>query len=372
MKPDKQQSDFHYSSSVKLWIICGLVMLMVQVIVGGVTRLTGSGLSITEWEPITGILPPLTDAKWESEFDLYKASPQYQEINLGMEMGSIFESGTFKFIYFWEWIHRLWARVMGIVFVIPFVVFFVKGKFDTMLKRRLTAVFLLAGLAASFGWIMVASGLIERPWVNAYKLALHLSIAFITYSVLLWTFFKVQYPRHHHDNYGLSLRYRTPALIFTSLVGIQIFLGGVMSGMKAAVAYPTWPDMNGELVPSLLFDASVWSFTNFNYYDQHPFMPALIQTLHRGVAYVIVMYLVWMLYQIMRSNSAMLKRGGIFLGLSVFCQVCLGILTVINSKTYIPVGYGVWHQWVGLVVLSCSLYINYIVGRGKEEEKGLA
>ena len=248
-----------YSRILKAWLLTGVVMLVVQVVVGGITRLTGSGLSITTWDIVYGTLPPMSDAAWQESFDLYKATPQYREINEGMELGTIFQSGTFKFIYFWEWVHRLWARVMGFVFLIPFVIFRWRGDLDTMLKRRLIGVFLLAALAASFGWIMVASGLIERPWVNAYKLALHLSIAFVTYGLLWWTYLKTDLPNWGSHNFGPSLRFRSSALIFFVLLCIQIFVGGVMSGMKAGVVYPTWPDMNGEMFPSIVFDGSAYT-----------------------------------------------------------------------------------------------------------------
>ena len=158
-------------------------MVFIQIVVGGITRLTGSGLSITKWEIITGTLPPMNDAQWEEAFDLYKVTPQYEKINEGMSMKQ------FKFIYFWEYIHRLWGRFMGIVFIIPFLIFWRKGWIDKKLMSRLAWVIPMAALVASFGWIMVASGLNDRPWVNTYKLTLHLSLALILYAYLLWTYF---------------------------------------------------------------------------------------------------------------------------------------------------------------------------------------
>lgn len=350
-----------YAKPIRIWLFVGLVMLVVQVMVGGITRLTGSGLSITEWEIIQGTLPPLSAEAWDSEFELYRDSPQYREINEGMEMGSIFTAGTFKFIYFWEWVHRLWARVMGIVFLIPFIYFWSRGMFDAMLKVRLIGVFLLAGLAASFGWIMVASGLIERPWVNAYKLALHLSIAFLTYSWLLWTFFKTQWGgTASQQSYGLRLRFGRLAFWFTVLLCIQIFVGGVMSGMKAAVTYPTWPDMNGEFMPSVIFEASSWSWFNFNNYDQNLFMPALVQTIHRLVAYSVVIYAVVLLPKVIRMAADRLTKMGAYLvAVLLVMQVLLGIATVVNSKSTIPVGYGVAHQVMALFLLTACLHLNF-------------
>jgi len=157
------------SRIVKIWLIIGLVMIFFQVVIGGITRLTGSGLSITKWEIVTGTIPPLNSADWEEAFDLYKATPQYKQINKGMSMSE------FKFIYFWEFIHRLWARTMGFVFLFPFLFFLGTQRFSKKLFKQLIVVFLLAALVASLGWIMVASGLRDLPWVSPYKLTLHLS-----------------------------------------------------------------------------------------------------------------------------------------------------------------------------------------------------
>ena len=162
-----------FSGWVKVWLLVGIIMIFFQVVIGGVTRLTGSGLSITKWEIILGTFPPVNAQQWMEAFDLYKATPQYQQINEGMNLKE------FKFIYFWEYFHRLWARLMGFVFLIPFLLFYFRGFFDKWLTKRLVIVFLLAALVASFGWIMVASGLIHRPWVNAYKLTMHLSLALV-------------------------------------------------------------------------------------------------------------------------------------------------------------------------------------------------
>ncbi len=345
---------------VKIWLFVGLVMLLVQVVVGGITRITGSGLSITKWEIVTGTLPPMSEKAWEDEFDLYKETPQYREINEGMEMGSIFQSGTFKFIYFWEWIHRLWARTMGFVFLFPLIFFLIKGWVQRPMLKRLTVVFILAGLAASFGWIMVASGLVERPWVNAYKLSLHLCIAFAVYSYLLWTYFLTIMPESKLDNIVERSRFRKLALIFTSLLWVQIFFGGIMSGMKAGVIFPTWPDMNGELIPQIVFNIEEWSVYNFNYYDRNLFMPALIHLIHRSLAYLLFFTGIYLGFKILKSKpNPLIKNGAILLVTLLIIQVLLGILTVINCQGSIPVLYGVLHQAAALCLLSASLFMNY-------------
>ncbi|MCB0662592.1 MAG: COX15/CtaA family protein, partial [Saprospiraceae bacterium] len=235
-----------YPTIVKAWLIIGLFMLVMQVVIGGITRLTGSGLSITKWEIVTGAMPPLNEAAWMSEFDLYKATPQYQKINEGMSLSE------FKFIYFWEYLHRLWARTMGFVFLIPFLIFWRKGYIDKPLMKRLGIVVLLAAIVAAFGWIMVASGLVDRPWVNAYKLTLHLSLALVVFGYLLWTtFFTYDTPKAAS---WVTEDLKGGINILFGLVIIQIMLGGLMSGMHAALVYPTWPLMHDSFLPGLIFE----------------------------------------------------------------------------------------------------------------------
>lgn len=326
-------------------------MIFVQVVVGGITRLTGSGLSITEWEIVTGTLPPLSEAAWQMEFDKYKATPQYQKINEGMTISD------FKFIYFWEYIHRLWARLMGFVFVIPLAFFWARGMVDKPLLKRLGIVFMLAALVASFGWIMVASGLIERPWVNAYKLTMHLSLALILFSYLFWTTLKVIQPQPQRIGDKVL---KKGAIAVTVMGTLQIVLGGIMSGMKAALYYPTWPDMNGEAVPSVLLDASNWTVENFVNYDASLFMPAFIQIFHRTTAYVLTAVTLWFFYQGMKRAKTPHLRVGLYLLVSVLIiQVVLGIFTVINAVGTVPVGLGVYHQAGALFLLSAILYVDY-------------
>jgi cytochrome c oxidase assembly protein subunit 15 len=347
---------------VQWWMLLGLVMLVVQVMVGGITRLTGSGLSITEWDIVTGSIPPTSEEQWIAEFELYKETPQYREINEGMEMGSIFESGTFKFIYFWEWIHRFWARIMGLVFLIPLIFFLVKKWIKPPLLKRLGVVFLLAGLAASFGWIMVASGLVERPWVNAYKLALHLCIAFSVYSYLWWTYLKTKYNGSgFYPIVYTEIPLRKLGYIFTGLLWVQIFLGGVMAGMKAGVVYPSWPDMNGEIIPQIVFNISEWNVNNFNNYDQNEFMPALIHILHRGIAYILTAFGLYYFVKIRKNiNFSRYQVSGYMLIILLIIQVVLGIFTVINCQGSIPLFYGVAHQITALFLLTAALHLNYI------------
>lgn len=346
---DEQQ--FQYRPIVKWWLVIGVIMIIGQVVIGGITRLTGSGLSITKWEIVTGTLPPMNAQQWEAEFDLYKATPQYEKINEGMSMSE------FKFIYFWEYFHRLWARLMGFVFAIPFVIFWRKGWLDKPLMRRLGITVLLAAVVASFGWIMVASGLIERPWVNAYKLTMHLSLACILYAYLLWTVFKVFQPNPVGFPHTVL---KTWAKVITVLTAIQIILGGVMSGAKAGLFYPTWPDMNGEFVPAILRDGSMWNVENFVNYDATLFLPAFIQFTHRGVAYLLTIIVLYFAWQLLKNTSEkVIQKAAYMLVSMLIIQVLLGILTVINCVGVIPVGLGVMHQAGAIFLLSTVLFVDY-------------
>ncbi len=344
-----------YPRAVRNWLILGLVLIFVQVVVGGITRLTGSGLSITKWEIVTGTMPPLNEASWLTEFDLYKATPQYEKMNEGMSLSD------FKFIYFWEYFHRLWARMMGFAFIIPLAYFLFKGYIDRALGKRLALVFFSAALTASFGWIMVASGLIERPLVNAYKLSMHLGIAFITFGILLWTTFWTADVRLPAEP---SSRVRKLVYWTAGVLVVQILLGGMMSGMKAALFYPTWPDLNGETIPAVLFDSANWTFQNFVDYDKHPFMAALVQLLHRSTGYLVAGFIAALAVAGFRENQSG-KGWSVALWITLVLmviQVLLGIGTLVLSKGgIIPVSWGVLHQAGALLLLSAVLYDVWLV-----------
>jgi len=341
-----------YSKAVKIWLFIGLVMIVIQILVGGITRLTGSGLSITKWDIVTGTIPPLNETQWAAEFDLYRETPQYQKINEGMSLGQ------FKFIFFWEYIHRLWARLMGFVFLFPFLYFLIRKKIDRPLMLRLAAVVGMAAVVALFGWIMVASGLVERPWVNAYKLTLHLNLALFLFAILLHTWFYSLDPEHKSSySSGLGMLLNVTLIL---LIG-QLILGGVMSGMKAGLYYPTWPDMNGQLIPSLLLNSENWSWSNFKLYDIEPIAPALTQFLHRLFAYTLTGLGIAVFVRGSRAGIVPQYRlaVNIFFGVLIV-QVLLGILTVINCIGSIPLWLGVMHQLGAIALLSSILYLRRI------------
>ena len=326
-------------------------MIFFQILLGGITRLTGSGLSITKWDIVTGTIPPLNKAQWEESFDLYKQTPQYRQINEGMSLSQ------YQFIFFWEYIHRLWARLMGFVFLLPFLFFLIRGSLSKGLLRRLGVVIFLASLAAIFGWIMVASGLVERPWVNAYKLTIHLGLGISLFVYLFFTWLSYKGYKHHSVDTNL----RNSLKILIALLIIQLAFGGFLSGMKAALNYPTWPLMNGSFIPDILMQSGNWNADNFLLYDKSGFMPALVQFVHRNLAYVIAVLLT--IFALRWKKATDSEWHWISWGLIgiIVVQVGLGILTVINSIGSIPVLLGALHQGVGILFFTFLLYINQVI-----------
>ncbi|OAV43474.1 COX15/CtaA family protein [Lewinella sp. 4G2] len=346
-----------YPAAVKWWLIAGVILVIGQVVIGGITRLTESGLSITEWEPLSGAMPPLNAADWAVEFDKYKASPQYEKIFADITMAE------FKFIYFWEWFHRQWARMMGLIFAVGFVIFWRKGWLDRPLMKRLGVTVALAALAASFGWIMVASGLHDRPWVNAYKLTIHLSLGITLFSYLLWTTFKVIQPKQRTFPRVAVDKWRWPLNVFLI---IQLILGGIMSGARAALPYPTWPSMNGDFIPPVLLNGINWTVENMVNYEQSLFQPALIQFFHRLTAYTLVIITLAYAIAVFRDPLArVLRKPTLLLVTLLVTQVIIGIATVVSSIGQVPVGLGVAHQFTAIVLVGTLLYLNYTHAPGK-------
>lgn len=337
-----------YSKTVRAWLIVGLVMLIGQVVLGGITRLTGSGLSITSWDIITGVIPPLTQADWIEAFNLYKQTPQYEKIN------STIDLEYFKFIYFWEYFHRLWVRSLGIIFLIPFIFFLAKKKIDWYLVKRLLVVVLLTALTASAGWIMVASGLVDRPWVNAYKLTIHWVMAML----VVWAMVKTIADVYGMKSVHLTIN-RGFVKFIVGLTFLQLIFAGLMAGMKAGLYYPSWPDMNGEFIPAVLLDGANWSWENMINYDSYLFAPAMVQFVHRLLAYLLLLFTAVLFYKYRSKvslNSLKWLQGVFYL---VIIQMVLGILTVLNVEGKIPLTLGVLHQLVGLLYFICLLFFMY-------------
>lgn len=348
------RKDYYNSQEVnpwiKTWLWIGVGMLLIQFMLGAVTRLTGSGLSITKWDIAIGIFPPHNEIQWTEAFDLYKLTPQYHKINQGMSLSD------FKFIYFWEYFHRLWARSMGFVFVIPFMIFLFRKKLSKALIRQLLTVVMLGGIVGVFGWIMVASGLVNRPWVNAYKLSLHLNLAFLVYGYLLWIAISYSSPERFLVD---GTKFKKGVYIVFSLLIIQLLLGGIMSGMKAGLFYPTWPDYSGEYYPPILHDAGSWKLQHLTDYDTHVFAPSLIQFLHRNIAYLLLVIGLILSIRLLKFHVKRLNPYALFFLFCLLIQVILGILVLVYSVNNIPVFLGVLHQSGALLLLSSVVLLNW-------------
>lgn len=339
---------YKYTKTVRIWLNIGLIMLIGQVVLGGITRLTGSGLSITSWDIITGVIPPIGKQQWIEAFELYKQTPQYLKIN------SSFTLSDFKFIYFWEFLHRLWVRTLGIIFLIPFVFFLIRKKIDLQLVKQLFLVVFLTALTASAGWIMVMSGLVDRPWVNAYKLTIHFILAILTISAMVKALADV----YQLENKSLYNKNKF-VLILLIITFIQLIFAGLMSGMKAGLFYPSWPSMNGQLIPKVLLDLSNWNWNNMTNYDTYEFAPALVQFIHRLLAYILLVLTVFYYFKkrnIIYTRAIKWLTTIYFL---VIVQVLLGILTLLRIRDGIPLFYGILHQLVGVLYFISLLFLYF-------------
>jgi cytochrome c oxidase assembly protein subunit 15 len=357
--------------SVAIWLIIGVVMVFFQVVIGGITRLTDSGLSITEWDIIKGVLPPLNQEQWDIAFKKYQDHTiQFKAIHADMTLSE------FKFIYFWEWFHRLWARSMGFVFLIPFLIFWRKKYLPTQLMRDLGIVVSLAALAAVFGWIMVQSGLNtdQFVWVNAYKLTIHLSIAITLLSFLWWATLRVLQPV---TEFSHNRKVRKTAWRITVVICIQLVLGGLMSGMKAGLVAPHFPHMavseNGHWIwfSEILFKSEEWNTNNLFNYNTNSFAPSLVQVFHRCTAYLLCILIPILFFQIRKlKGNGNLNLSNNLLVLSLVIQITLGIFTVINSlnPSIFPT-LGVLHQAGGMLLLMAMLFVNYQFSRGGYQQK---
>jgi cytochrome c oxidase assembly protein subunit 15 len=324
--------------AVRVWLYAVAAMIFLTLVVGGATRLTESGLSITEWKPVTGVLPPLTDAAWQDEFTKYQAIPQYQQINRGMSLGE------FKTIYWWEWTHRLLARSTGAVFLLPFLFFLWRGWIPPPLKTRLWLIFGAGAALGAVGWWMVASGLVGRTSVSQYRLAFHLTLACLIYAAVVWTARGV-FGRHAGDAPPLV---RRGAALLMALVLIQIYLGALVAGLRAGLAYNTWPLIDGAFVPDaarLMSETPAWR----NLFEN----VLTVQFNHRMVAYAVWLVAVAHLWSVYSSRTDRPTRlNAVALALLVTAQAILGILTLVHV---VPLGLAIVHQGFAVVVLTAAV-----------------
>lgn len=321
---------------VTIWLKLGIIMILVMIMIGGITRLTGSGLSITEWRVVGGTLPPLSEMEWKDAFEKYQQTPEFKIKNFEMKLDG------FKSIYFWEYFHRLWGRIMGFVFFIPFIYFLLKGyfRFDH-LSRKMIIVLILGALQGALGWFMVESGLVDKPHVSHFRLTAHLLMALLLITYLMWLIYEVKITNRevmkvstHHMNF--------PIIGFLCVVLVQLIYGGFMSGKKAALFYPTYPSMNGEIIPDNMFLGP-----GLNDFTENV---TLIHFVHRLLPWIIVAVFVYLwikLKHLTRDYDRLKNILFTMCGLLIL-QIILGIKTILLSNGQISVFWGTFHQLVGI------------------------
>jgi heme a synthase len=313
---------------IRAWLALVAVMIVAMVVVGGATRLTHSGLSITEWQPIHGVVPPLNDAEWQEEFAKYRQIPEFRLIKPDMTLGA------FKGIFCWEWAHRLLGRLIGVVVLVPLIGLWVSGRIESALKPKLVGIFLLGGLQGAVGWWMVASGLTERTDVSQYRLATHLTLACAILAYVVWVAHGLRPARANPAPAGV----RRVAALMVALVFIQIFLGGLVAGLDAGLTFNTWPLMDGRLVPSgLLAQSPAWInvFENFT----------TVQFDHRLGAYLLFALTLGHAFQARNTSAA--DSAWLIAGL-VTAQAGLGVATLVSV---VPLPLALLHQFGAVVVL---------------------
>jgi len=325
--------------AVRWWLISVAALIAIMVLVGGATRLTESGLSIVEWKPVTGALPPLNDAQWAQAFEGYKAIPQYRELNAGMNLSE------FKTIFWWEWSHRLLGRVIGAVYLLPFLFFLWRGVLGSELKRRLWLIFGLGALQGAVGWWMVASGLSQRVEVSQYRLATHLVLALLIFAAIVWTLRRLT----ERPQAVAPSRLKITAMALLALTFVQLYFGALVAGLRAGRVYNTWPDIDGSFIPSaarLWFEEPWWR----NLFDN----TLTVQFEHRMTAYALLALAILHAIDAVRSRAAPAVVGGAgWLVAAILLQASLGILTLLRQ---VPIDLALTHQAVAIVVLTLAVF----------------
>jgi cytochrome c oxidase assembly protein subunit 15 len=341
------------SKPVAIWLLIGVAMLIVQILLGGVTRLTGSGLSITEWNVITGTLPPLNEQKWIEEFNKYKQTTQFLILN------SDFTLQDFKFIFFWEWFHRFWARLIGLVFAIPFIIFLFQKRFKEEMIKPLIILFLLGALQGAVGWIMVASGLTgDAIYVKPTKLMLHFVLALGLVCYTFWFALQLLVPQEKRIIYRPLKNF---TFLIIAVLVLQFAFGAFMAGHKAATAAPTWPDINGSFVPVGMFSSKDGLLNLIE-------NKITIHFIHRSLAYLLFLLILFWTFKAFKTNaSSLFSKTKWMPFLLVLTQVILGIFSVLTSVQIVPNHWGKFewiaqfHQLIALFLLLSLIWMTYLI-----------
>ena len=341
--------------AIRIWLYVIAAMVLAIVVVGGATRLTESGLSITNWEPVHGVIPPLTGEAWQEEFLEYQQIPEYQQINLGMTLGE------FKSIYWWEWSHRILARLIGVVFLVPFLWLWATGRIERSLWSRLVGIFVLGGLQGAAGWWMVASGLTERTEVSQYRLAIHLMLAAFIFTYLLWVVRGLRPPRTAAQYPPSSTRWFANSLIV--LVLLQLYFGALVAGLEAWRATTDWPAMGNGFIPPGLFSSDVPWWRNF--FENM----LMVQFQHRMLAYLIaILVVIHAVALARRAAGSRLAFSSYRLVALVALQVIVGVVTLVTAAPDVSIDVALAHQFLaflllaGVVVHRCGMTQSIPIG----------
>ena len=312
-------------------------MITLIILVGGLTRLTDSGLSISTWELFIGTLPPLSNEKWIDYFNLYKTIPEYNEQNFNMTLSE------FKVIFWWEWAHRQLGRLVGLTLLIPLIYFTIKH--GMWIVKRYGIIFLLVCLQGFFGWYMVSSGLVNSIDVSHYRLSIHLVTAFLILSITFWKFLKLTEVKIHKISINLFI-----VKFFLFLLFIQLIIGAFVSGMDAGTTYNTWPLMGSSYFPD---DSNLNEFLNISFFDN----PSIVQFIHRNIAYLIILNYIYLLVLVIKNSNKIFQKPILIIGVSLFLQVVLGILTLLSGVKII---YASLHQINTILIILSTMYFIYI------------
>jgi cytochrome c oxidase assembly protein subunit 15 len=325
------------------WLLVCCALVFAIVVVGGVTRLTHSGLSITEWQPIVGTLPPMSHADWESAFAKYRLTPEYQQVNKGMALDE------FKGIFWWEYFHRLLGRVIGVVYLLPFLWFLARRAIPPGYGWKLAGIFVLGGLQGAMGWYMVKSGLVDDPRVSQFRLTAHLGLAFVIFAAMFWVALSLLQPQRLPPG-GEGVRTaRRWATAIAGLVFFMVLTGGLVAGIRAGFAYNTFPLMNGHVVPPEIFILEPW-WKNF-FYNM-----ATVQFDHRIIAWMLALTIPVLWWKAARVDAARVRWGAHLLLAMLALQVTLGILTLLHV---VPLPLAAAHQAGALLLFALALHLAH-------------
>jgi len=334
--------------ALRIWLLTIAALVFARIVVGGATRLTDSGLSITEWQPILGAIPPLNDADWQDAFEKYKTIPEYHLVNKNMSLED------FQFIYWWEWAHRFLGRFIGLAFALPLAVFWLSGRIPKGYAPKLLGILALGGLQGFIGWYMVQSGLTERVDVSHYRLALHLTTAFAILALILWIACDLadegaNGPIRLHT---LTTSQNRIAWSILALLFLQVVVGAFVAGLKAGLVHNTWPLMNGAFVPADLLELEPW-FLNFSE------NPATVQFIHRLLAYLLIALALWHTFSVAsNADDERVVTSSRVLVAAFAAQAALGVVTLLQAANAaeIPIYLGLAHQGGGALVLAIAVW----------------